>query len=128
MPIKKLTARSLIRYIQKVEFGGHVHDPNAKSMFEFARQLSSRHMKKANPKLDWNLKYFAKPGKPYIKVVYANGDVFETDTLDITAGALREEVFLIAQNIELDYETSGNNPIVGENDEDELIVRATSKK
>ena len=34
----------------------------------------------------------------------------------------------IAENIEYDYEASGNNPIVGDNDDDDLIVRATAKK
>lgn len=128
MSVKKLAARSLIRYITKFEMGGFVLDPNAKSMFEFARQMSSRHLIKANPKLELDLKYLPTQMPAYLKVHFANGEVFQTETAQFTAGELRNEVFDMAENIEFDFEASGNNPIVGDNDDDDLIVRATAKK
>jgi hypothetical protein len=128
MSVNKLAARSLVRYIAKCEMGGFVLDPNAKSMFEFARQMSSRHLIKANPKLELDLKYFPSEKPAFLKVHFVNGHVFETQTAQFSAGELRNEVFDIAENIEYDYEASGNNPIVGDNDDDDLIVRATAKK
>lgn len=128
MSVKKLAARSLIRYVQRMEMGGHILDPEAKSMFEFHRQMSSRHLAKSNPKLEIDLKFFDTKKAPFIKVIFANGDIFETETSDLNAGDLRTEVFDIAENIEFDFEATGNNPIVADADDDQLIVTATSKK
>eukprot|EP00602_Paraphysomonas_sp_CaronLab_P007560 CAMPEP_0185022298 /NCGR_PEP_ID=MMETSP1103-20130426/5007_1 /TAXON_ID=36769 /ORGANISM="Paraphysomonas bandaiensis, Strain Caron Lab Isolate" /LENGTH=128 /DNA_ID=CAMNT_0027554297 /DNA_START=67 /DNA_END=453 /DNA_ORIENTATION=- len=123
---RKEAARSLIRYVSKIEMFGNIHDPTAVSVFELGRQMSSKHLKKANPKLVVDFNYMEKPDTGYVKVTYANGEVFEVDTAPFSCAELRSEIFDVANNVEYEFEVSGNNPIAGDDDDD--IIRRGGKK
>jgi hypothetical protein len=125
MPVfRKEAARSLIKYVAKVDMKGCVFDPKSKSIFEFARQMGSRHLKKSNPKLLWDFKISPVPTCA-INIEFSDGTNWETDPSYYTAGELRDEMLLMARQVEYNYEIKGDNPILGE---DEDFIQKGGKK
>lgn len=117
MPVfRKEAARSLIKYVTKVDMQGCVFDAKSKSIFEFARQMNSRHLKKSNPKLIWDFKVASSPFSA-LTIEFSDGTKWSTDPSLYTAGELRDEMLQMAREVEYNYELKGDNPILGE-DED----------
>mmetsp|Transcript_9076 Transcript_9076/g.15334 ORF Transcript_9076/g.15334 Transcript_9076/m.15334 type:complete len:128 (-) Transcript_9076:24-407(-) len=126
MPVfRKEAARSLIKYVTKLDMKGCIFDSNSKSIFEFARQMNSRHLRKSNPKLDWDFKISPVPACS-LNIEFSDGTKWETDPSSFTAGELRDEMLLMAREVEYNYEIKGDNPILGE--EEDFTQKGGKKK
>lgn len=124
----KEATRSLIRYFTKIEMGGCFQEISHKAIFELARQLSGPQLLKVNPKLNFDLQFLPLGQPAYLKVEYINGTKINIDPESLTCQELREEVFWVAEGIETDLDLAGNNPIVGEDEEDGATEAKAGKK
>ena len=124
----KEATRSLIRYFSKIEIGGCFANQNHKAIFELARQLTGPQLLKINPKLVFDLQFLPEEKPAYVKVEYINGTKINLDPISLTCQELRDEVFWVAEGIELDLDLAGNNPIVGEDDDDGATDAKSTKK
>jgi hypothetical protein len=124
----KEATRSLIRYFSKIEMGGCFTERSHKAIFELARQLTGPQLLKVNPKLVFDLQFLPEEKPAYLKVEYINGSKIDLDPISLTCQELRDEVFWVAEGIELDLDLAGNNPIVGEDDDDGAADAKSTKK
>jgi hypothetical protein len=96
----RMIAAKLIPYVKKIDIRANYWDPNAVSAFEFARQMMSDRLKKANPTLEVELFRHDTEEPAKIHVEFADGTVWDTNTYPIKAVDLRNEVFLRAEDCE----------------------------
>jgi hypothetical protein len=96
----RMIAAKLIPYVKKIDVRANYWDPNAVSAFEFARQMMSDRLKKANPTLEVELFRHDTDEPAKIHVEFADGTVWDTNTYPIKAVDLRNEVFLRAEDCE----------------------------
>ena len=121
----KAASGYLIKYVSKIEMVGCIRDPNSKSIFEFARQVGTPHLKKSNPKLNWDFKHSTEPSCS-VTVEFMDGTKWEVeDPAAWGAIDMRDEMFYKAKEVEYNYEVNGDNPIVGE---DEDVLERGKKK
>jgi hypothetical protein len=120
-------SRSLIKYFKKIQLGGSFTNPHHKCIFELSRQLTGPQLIKANPKLVHDLQFLSEEMPAYLKIEYANGSTIEIDPISRTCQELRDEIFWLAEGIELELDLSGNNPIGGD-DDDDGEAKSTKKK
>lgn len=127
MAFNNTVARTLIRYVKKIDVRGNLFDITSLSAYEFARQMSSRHLKKSNPKLEVILENSDKPGG-FLKVDFVNGSAYEADTTRYTAQELREEVLKLCDIIETQLDKAGDNPYAEAEDEGGKKSSSAKKK
>jgi hypothetical protein len=118
MVYSREASRSLIKYFKKIELGGSFTNPHHKCIFELAKQLTGPQLRKSNPKLVHDLQFLPDDKLAYLKVEFANGSTIDIDPISRTCQELRDELFWLAEGIELDLDLSGNNPIGGDDDEE----------
>lgn len=111
--IPKQIALQLITFVKRIEIKANYWDPNAVSAFEFARQMMSDRLKKANPTLHVELIRHDTKEAPKLHIEFSNGTFWDTDTYPIHAIDLRNEMYLRAEDIEdlLEESDSGMNLI-----------------
>ena len=98
--IPKQIALQLIPFVKRIEIRAHYWDPNSVSAFEFARQMMSDRLKKANPALHVELIRLEKIETPRLHIEFLNGSVWDTDTSAIHAIDLRNEMYIRAEDVE----------------------------
>lgn len=111
MRIPKQIALQLIPFVKRIEIRANYWDPNSVSAFEFARQMMSDRLKKANPALHVELFRHDTKEAAKIHIEFSNGTVWDTDTYPIHAIDLRNEMYLRAEDVEdaLEDLDSGEN-------------------
>jgi hypothetical protein len=98
--IPKQVALQLIPFIKRIEIRANYWDPNAVSAFEFARQMMSDRLKKANPTLHVELIRHETKEAPKLHIEFSNGTVWDTDTFPVHAIDLRNEMYIRAEDVE----------------------------
>ena len=98
--VPKHIAAELIQYVKKVEFVANFWDPNSKSAFEFARQMSSPKLKKINPSLEVSLSKVNTDTAPSLAVEFIDGSKWSTLTTGLHATDLRGELYERAADAE----------------------------
>lgn len=96
----RMISAQLIPFVKKIDIRANYWDPNAVSAFEFARQMMSLRLKKANPTLEVELFRHDTAEAAKIHVEFADGTSWDTETFPTKAVDLRNEVFLRAADCE----------------------------
>ena len=110
--VKKAVALGLIKFVKKVEVSANYWDPVAVSAVEFARQLSSKKLKKANPSFEFDMKFHESSDPARVKVEFTNGKMWESTTAEYKAHELRSELFFHARIAEDEFDISNEGAVV----------------
>jgi hypothetical protein len=98
--VTKETARKLIHYAKSLKIQAQFTDPNAKSAFEFARQMASPKLKKINPKFEFEFDMTFTNAPASLTAEFADGNKWQTLTAEYTAADLRNMFFSKAEACE----------------------------
>ena len=99
--ITKQISHELINFAKRVEVRAHFFDLNATSAFEFARQMSSRHLQKKNDKFECIMVKHPDPNfKAIMKAEFVDGSVMEIETGEYKASDLRGLFYEKAEEVE----------------------------
>jgi hypothetical protein len=99
--VPRQLAMDLIAYVKRLEIKAHFWDPEAKSAFEFARQMSSKHLVKKNATYECVMLRQESPEfVPKLKAEFIDGSVLEMETRKQTAADLRALFFEKAEEAE----------------------------
>ena len=96
----KHIANELIQFVKKVHIKAHYWDPDSRSAFEFARQMSSPRLKKINPSLEVILERLDTLKPPVLEVEYLDGNKWEKGTTGLHATDLRSLLYESAADAE----------------------------
>lgn len=109
MRITKDVAHKLILYAKRLNVTAHFWDPQAKSAFEFYRQMSSPKLKKINPNFDCSLNVVDELVPPKLTAEFADGSKWESTTAGLTCADLRGTFYTRAADIEdlVDIDVAG---------------------
>ena len=111
--IPKRIAKDLIYYVKSIKVHANFWELNAKSAWEFGRQMSSAQLKKINP--NYQLEFYrlddgdTSPAK--MKVEFLNGKIWETETTKLRVEELRYELYTRAEEVEDEMDRSGSGPM-----------------
>eukprot|EP01041_Mallomonas_annulata_P003898 gene3898-7778_t len=122
--VTKDKALSLIKYAKAVSISANYWDPKSKSAFEFARQISSPKLKKANPAFSVKFDVHERNEEGFIIAEFANKQKWETTTSGFKASELRSEFFVNAEVAETTAELAGE---VDHGTEDKFDQKGASK-
>ena len=97
----KIAAKDLINFAKKLTIRGNYFDKSNTSAFEFARQMGSPALRKANPSFlfEFNVERTRESPPPSLRAEFINGQVWETETESMQCSELRNEVCFVAQNL-----------------------------
>ena len=98
--VAKHIALDLIQYCKTLKVTAHFWDPNAKSAYEFARQMSSPKLKKQNPAFECDLTENDRNEPANLVAEFADGSKWSTETFGYTASELRSKFFAKAAIVE----------------------------
>lgn len=98
--VPKHIAMELIQFVKKVHVKAHYWDPNSRSAFEFARQMSSPRLKKINPALEVIMESLETLKPPVLEVEYLDGNKWEKETTGLHATDLRSMLYESAADAE----------------------------
>ncbi len=111
--IPRLIAHDLIQYAKSISVKANFFDPNARSAFEFARQMSSPKLKKINPAFDCQLDITEDAGTPTLKAEFLDGSKWAVDTNVFSADQLRYEFYQKAAEAEDNVDLVGGSDLTG---------------
>ena len=98
--VPKHIANELIQFVKKVHVKAHFWDPNSRSAFEFARQMSSPNLKKINPSLEVILEKVEVLAPPTLHVEFLDGNKWDKPTTGLHATELRSLLYESAADAE----------------------------
>ena len=98
--VPKHIANELIQFVKKVHIKAHFWDPNSRSAFEFARQMSSPNLKKINPSLEVILEKIEELAPPTLHVEFLDGNKWDKPTTGLKATDLRSLLYESASDAE----------------------------
>lgn len=91
----KTASLELMIFAKKMFVRADYFDRASTSAFEFARQMGSKNLKKANPAFDFTFLIDNEDRRPAsLRAEFVNGQVWETETGAMTCNDLRNEVWL----------------------------------
>lgn len=98
--VPRFIAQDLIQYAKSISVKANFFDPNARSAFEFARQMSSPKLKKINPGFECQLEITEDEVVPSLKAEFLDGSKWAISTADFSADRLRFEFYQKAAEAE----------------------------
>lgn len=98
--VPRLIAQDLIQYAKSINVKANFFDPQSRSAFEFARQMSSPKLKKINPSFECQLELTEDSVTPALKAEFLDGSKWAVDTTAYTADKLRYEFYMKAAEAE----------------------------
>jgi hypothetical protein len=98
--ITKAIASDLIQYAKSLTITANFWDPNARSAFEFARQMRSPRLKKINPGFECNFNEISTTDAASLVAEYLDGSKWSCTTAGKSAMDLRGEFYSRAADAE----------------------------
>lgn len=98
--VRKELAKELIQFAKKLEIHANYWDTSAKPAFEFARQMSSPKLKKANPNFEFTFYPVESDEPASLKAEFVDGTQWDTKLDAIKVNELRAKFYEFAAQAE----------------------------
>ncbi|GFH50083.1 hypothetical protein CTEN210_06559 [Chaetoceros tenuissimus] len=111
MPLKlsREMTTHLFKYVKKVDIKFNPFDSRTKSARELLRQVQADRFKKANPKLKINAKVLGTVAPPSVSIEFVDGETRNYCSKDYIAKEMLDDLYLVANNLDIQYELEGKN-------------------
>lgn len=109
MKITKTMSTRLFKYIKTIDIKFNPFDSRTRSARELMRQVEAARLKKSNPKLKINTTVVGTVDPPHVGFEFIDGTKKEFDSQNFQVDEILNDVYIIANNLDIHYELDGKS-------------------